>query len=550
MAYSLSDAVGGFDNNGDFKRVCNWTADKNAGVKILAERMDLECDNFALGFNNCITRDMKGKPTADFNFNGFASLNLATKLAVEGSAVNVKNLITDPTRLFYDSSTLATTIILSNAYMSTLAVNANEGYHFFFTVNNTINTKDLQITFQGSTILNSLNVVGPDSAQIEANTLQEDGVYEAVITVDPDTHVKQICVLNAIPVGVSSSDGSITSAVAADGSYNLAVNTSGLNFITDVYEGLTDKYIEVEIPEEPAKNKERVITLNYDTLKADIAAVQSVQAIQGELCILVDNGTTEHPTPLTPKLGLDLDETYRRLSTDADLLMAHKSIWTTATSTYTWGNMAGLQTALDVFGDLIVDGRFPTFTFSGSSDTLNTDLNPVFKFAGKGMTFTFNMTASTANAWGTIAPQDQGSGTIIFDGGAGKANVRNFTFDNNNGATYILKNINFFEKDAATTMSKPAIIIKDNCTVIIDETCSFLNGQFGTNPIFQVSRGTLKSDYTGQYSFGTYLVQTVRNATVMLSTAADRSYIDTDGTGLIITGQNLIQPVQITGVKK
>lgn len=499
MAYSLSDAVGGFDNNGEFKRIYNWTADRNAGIKILADRMDNECDNFAQGFNNCITRDGKGKINVDFNFNGHASSNLITRLVDPTSAVNTRALLVDPTRLFYDVSTATTTIILRNEYMQTAAVNAEEGYHFYFSLNNTISTEDMEISFYGSTVLNSMEVLGPDGAKIPVNTLQKDGVYEAIILVNQASSVKYICILNAITVGIESANDYLTSEITDEGAYKLTVNkdaiVAGLSFIKDVSAKSGDNFM--DISKDSTDNQKVLVGLKIDDVKTAIGAVLSVDVIENEKCILVDNGDEEHPDPQNPRIGLDLDETYRRFRTDADFLMARNSIWTSATSSYVWGNMTGLQTALDVFGDLIVDGRFPTFTLSGSSTSLNTDLNPVFKFAGKGLTFQLNMVVATDNAWGTIAPQDQGSGTIIFDGGAAKASVKNFTFDNNNGATYILRNIHFSDKESTTIMTKPAIIINDNCTVIVESSCDFSLSQFGALNVFEVNNGTLNAQYNG-----------------------------------------------------
>jgi hypothetical protein len=67
--------------------------------------MDDECDNFATGFNKCLTRDMKGKPTQDFDFNYFGSKHLVTKLEDDTSAISVGLAFMDVQRLFYDVST-------------------------------------------------------------------------------------------------------------------------------------------------------------------------------------------------------------------------------------------------------------------------------------------------------------------------------------------------------------------------------------------------------------------------------------------------------------
>jgi hypothetical protein len=58
-----------FNGAGVFTRIFSWVTDRNAGVKILATRMDQEMDGFATGLSNTITRDGQSTVTQDIPFN-------------------------------------------------------------------------------------------------------------------------------------------------------------------------------------------------------------------------------------------------------------------------------------------------------------------------------------------------------------------------------------------------------------------------------------------------------------------------------------------------
>jgi hypothetical protein len=188
MAYTVPDRLGGFDNNGTFNRVSNWVADRNAGIKILAESMDQECDNFAAGFNNCITRDMKGKPTTDFEFNNHSAYGLVEDFDEGDAAVNVAALIQDPTRLFYDSSTTTDEIILFNSYVgSEPVICGNDGYHFYMLIAHTIsvNSVYLQISIEGYPMVFGNRVVkGGDASFIDPFILKANSLHECVLLTD------------------------------------------------------------------------------------------------------------------------------------------------------------------------------------------------------------------------------------------------------------------------------------------------------------------------------------------------------------------------------
>jgi hypothetical protein len=78
-----------FDGSGNFDRVHDWTADEAAAIKVRADRFDQENDDFATAFENCITRDGQGKPTANIDFNNKKITNLADPTTLKG-ALNVQ----------------------------------------------------------------------------------------------------------------------------------------------------------------------------------------------------------------------------------------------------------------------------------------------------------------------------------------------------------------------------------------------------------------------------------------------------------------------------
>lgn len=59
-----------YSGSGLFSRVYNWVADRNANVKIRADRMDTEMGGFAAGLSNAICRDGQSTITASIPFNG------------------------------------------------------------------------------------------------------------------------------------------------------------------------------------------------------------------------------------------------------------------------------------------------------------------------------------------------------------------------------------------------------------------------------------------------------------------------------------------------
>lgn len=71
-----------WNGSGIFNRLYSWTADKAAGLNIIASRMDTDTDDITgNGFSNCLTRDGQGFATANLPMAGFRHTNVGTGVA-------------------------------------------------------------------------------------------------------------------------------------------------------------------------------------------------------------------------------------------------------------------------------------------------------------------------------------------------------------------------------------------------------------------------------------------------------------------------------------
>lgn len=59
-----------YDGSGNFTRSYNWTTDKNAAIKIRADRIDGQDDEFATAFNEVLLRNGVAPLTGDLKFGG------------------------------------------------------------------------------------------------------------------------------------------------------------------------------------------------------------------------------------------------------------------------------------------------------------------------------------------------------------------------------------------------------------------------------------------------------------------------------------------------
>jgi hypothetical protein len=65
-----------FDGSGTFTRVTGWVADATAGIKIRADRHDLQDDDFTAGLSLTLTRDGQTQPTNNIPLNGHRLTNV------------------------------------------------------------------------------------------------------------------------------------------------------------------------------------------------------------------------------------------------------------------------------------------------------------------------------------------------------------------------------------------------------------------------------------------------------------------------------------------
>lgn len=76
-----------FNGSGSFARLYNWVSDRNAAIKIRADRMDAELDGMATGLSTCITKDGQTTITQDIPFNNKKITGLADATG-DADAVN------------------------------------------------------------------------------------------------------------------------------------------------------------------------------------------------------------------------------------------------------------------------------------------------------------------------------------------------------------------------------------------------------------------------------------------------------------------------------
>jgi flagellar capping protein FliD len=130
-----------FDKDGNFTRNQNWKNDKDSQTPIITQHHDDEDDNFAAGFNNCVTRDGAGKFTAPVDFTGHKGVNVADGQYL-ADAINAKQLM-QGANFFIDVSTTANKIVISTGSIE-LEKLVN-GQRFFIKCNNANTTGDVTL---------------------------------------------------------------------------------------------------------------------------------------------------------------------------------------------------------------------------------------------------------------------------------------------------------------------------------------------------------------------------------------------------------------------
>lgn len=73
--------MGAFNGSGTFVRTYSWADDRDAGIKIRADRSDTEDSGFAAGLSNCLTKDGQNTATANQPMGGFRHTNVGNATA-------------------------------------------------------------------------------------------------------------------------------------------------------------------------------------------------------------------------------------------------------------------------------------------------------------------------------------------------------------------------------------------------------------------------------------------------------------------------------------
>ena len=80
-----------YNGSGVFSRLYSWVTDAANSLPISPSRMDTDSNDIASALNNVLTRDAQGKPSQNFNVNGFNVINMASA-TVSGQALAFQQL--------------------------------------------------------------------------------------------------------------------------------------------------------------------------------------------------------------------------------------------------------------------------------------------------------------------------------------------------------------------------------------------------------------------------------------------------------------------------
>ena len=160
--------MAGFDGNGVWTRSFSWTTDAANGLAISSSRMDTEWSNITSGFNNTLTRDGQGRPSAAINWNAQDLTNVAAFAAVSGTfsgALNVGGALTvtgafSPASLaVVGAATVGTTLVVTGATgMASFTTSGNGAVTGTFGV--TGNMTGTTATFSGIVAVAAASTIG------------------------------------------------------------------------------------------------------------------------------------------------------------------------------------------------------------------------------------------------------------------------------------------------------------------------------------------------------------------------------------------------------
>lgn len=201
-----------FQGDGNFLRVHNWVADRDASIKIRADRMDAECDGFATGLSTCITKDGQTTITANIPFANFKITGLGTPTADADASTKKyvdQHVVSTKTGAYTVVAADARALILADvsggAFTITLPASANvyAGWHI------TVGKKD-----------SSANAVTVDGDAAE--TINGTATRTLTDQFQTETYVWDGSEWKVEAAGVVPADGAVTDAKLADAKLSLA----------------------------------------------------------------------------------------------------------------------------------------------------------------------------------------------------------------------------------------------------------------------------------------------------------------------------------------
>lgn len=215
----------GYNGSGTFVRVTNWQGDASAGIKIKADRHDLQDDEFATGLSQVITKDGQSQPTADIPLNGH-------KLVSVGDPTNPQDAATK--KYVDEISSFTTSISLAGAdangrlrFTSTTGVNglsfvgADLGWF----------AKLADASATPPTINRMVLNDKPDGSGTDVIALREDGTIRGsnVIIEKADAELSMKPLSGAGKIVFYAADGTVRSVVAIDSGAqaDLVITTGG-----------------------------------------------------------------------------------------------------------------------------------------------------------------------------------------------------------------------------------------------------------------------------------------------------------------------------------
>lgn len=116
----------GWDGNGNYTRVHNFSADASAGIKILAARMDAEIDDVASAFTRVWTRDGQNVPTTDLPMGGRKFVNVGAPTSVN-NFMRAREFIENVPIFMQDAESSADRVSVSAQYFTSVSANQAPG---------------------------------------------------------------------------------------------------------------------------------------------------------------------------------------------------------------------------------------------------------------------------------------------------------------------------------------------------------------------------------------------------------------------------------------